>query len=102
MRRAAIIVGFVFASVFMSSAAWAQLPPDSSLTIGGRLWVTSGYTTHSIPLSELRWRGVDSVVPEVNVDVVWNRLVLVGSRWWAAITRRVPIDEDFHDHNQQA
>src|SRR2546421_314574 len=67
MRRAAIIVGFVFASVFMSSAAWAQLPPDSSLTIGGRLWVTSGYSLHSISRSELRWKGVDSVVPELYV-----------------------------------
>jgi len=102
MRRVAIIVGFVVASVGMCSAAWAQLPPDSSLTIGGRLWVTSGYTTHSIPLSELRWRGVDSVVPEVNVDFVWNRLVLMGSLGGGAISEGVLIDEDFNDHNHQA
>jgi len=102
MRRVAIIVGFVVASVGMCSAAWAQLPPDSSLTIGGRLWVTSGYTTHSIPLSELRWRGVDSVVPEVNVDFVWNRLVLMGSLGGGAISEGVLIDEDFNDNNHQA
>src|SRR5438552_8778281 len=102
MRRAAIVVGFAFASVFMSSAAWAQLPPDSSLTIGGRLWVTSGYTTHSIAFSELRWKGVDSVVPEVNVDFVWNRFVLMGSLGGGAIKDGVLIDEDFNDNNHQA
>ena len=101
MRRAAIVVAFVFASVGMSSVAWAQLPPDSSLTIGGRLWVTSGYSTNSIPLSELRWRGVDSVVPEVNVDFVWKRLVLMGSLGGGAIRDGVLIDEDFNDHNHQ-
>jgi opacity protein-like surface antigen len=101
MRRAAIVVAFVFASVGMSSAAWAQLPPDSSLAIGGRLWVTSGYSTNSIPLSELRWRGVDSIVPEVNVDFVWKRLVLMGSLGGGAIRDGVLIDEDFDDHNHQ-
>jgi hypothetical protein len=101
MRRAAIIVGFVFASVGVSSAAWAQLPPDSSLTIGGRLWVTSGYSTHSIAFSELRWKGVDSVVPEVNVDFVWKRFVLMGSLGGGAIRDGVLIDEDFNDRNHQ-
>jgi hypothetical protein len=101
MRRAAIIVGFVVASVGMSSAAWAQLPPDSSLTIGGRLWVTSGYSTNSISLSELRWKGVDSVVPEVNVEFVWNRLVLMGSLGGGAINQGALIDEDFHDPDHQ-
>src|SRR4030081_2128848 len=101
MQRAAIIVGFVFASVGMSSAAWAQLPPDSSLTIGGRVWVTSGYSLNSISHSELRWKGVDSVVPEVNVDFVWKRLVLMGSLGGGAIRDGVLIDEDFDDHNHQ-
>ena len=102
MRRAAIIVGFVFASVFMSSAALAQLPPDSSLTMGGRVWVTSGYTLHSISRSELRWKGVDSVVPELNVDFVWNRLVFMGSVGGGAINQGVLIDEDFLDRDHQA
>src|SRR5438046_10433555 len=92
MRRAAIIVGFVFASLFMSSAALAQLPPDSSLTMGGRVWVTSGYTLHSISRSELRWKGVDSVVPELNVDFVWNRLVFMGSVGGGAMNTRGRMD----------
>ena len=102
MRRAAIVVGFAFASVFMSSAAWAQLPPDSSLTIGGRVWVTSGYTLNSISRSELRWKGVDSVVPELNVDFVWNRLVFMGGVGGGAINQGVLIDEDFLDRDHQA
>src|SRR5258708_15372919 len=102
MRRAAIIVGFVVASVGMSSAAWAQLPPDSSLTIGGRLWVTSGYSTNSISLSELRWKGVDSVVPEVNVEFVWNRLVLMGSLGGGALHQGAPFDQGLpHPHHHQ-
>src|SRR2546423_14049341 len=78
MRRAAIIVGFVVASVGMSSAARAQLPPDSSLTIGGRVWATSGYSLNSISRSELRWKGADSVVPEANAELRGNRRAFMG------------------------
>jgi len=101
MHRTAVILGSVFALVGASPAAWAQLPPDSSLAIGGRLGVTSGYSTNSISLSELRWRGVDSVVPELNVDFVWKRFVLMGSLGGGAIQEGVLIDEDFSDRGHE-
>jgi len=102
MHRIAIVLCLVCASVGASSAAWAQLPPDVSLAVGGRVWVTSGYSTHSISLSELRWRGVDSVVSEVNVDVVWNRFVLMGSMGGGGISQGVLIDEDFNNRDHDA
>jgi hypothetical protein len=57
MRRLTATMGFLFALAAMASPAWAQLPPEASLAIGGRVWVTSGYSTNSTALSELRWRG---------------------------------------------
>ena len=98
MRRAAAVVWCVLAFVgISSSAAWAQQPSDTSLEIGGRVWVTSGYSLNSTAFSDLRWRGVDSIVPEVNVDFVWKRLVLMGSLGGGAIKEGVLIDEDFND-----
>jgi len=101
-RRAIAAVWFLFAFVAVSSPAWAQLPADSSLTLGGRVWVTSGYSTNSTGLSELRWRGVDSVVPELNVDFVFKRLVLLGSIGGGVIKQGVLIDEDFEDRDHDA
>src|SRR5207247_2137594 len=75
---------------------------DGSLAVGGRVWVTSGYGTHSISLSELRWRGVDSVVSEVNLDVVWNRFVVMGSMGGGGISQGVLIDEDFNNRDHDA
>jgi len=62
------------------SAAWApaaaRFVPDDR----GRLWVDRAATAPTASrFSELRWKGVDSVVPEVNVDFVWKRFVLMGS-----------------------
>jgi opacity protein-like surface antigen len=94
MRRAAT-AAFVLAFVAVSSVAWAQLPADTSLAVGGRLWVSGGYSTNSLVRSELRWRGVDSVVPELNVDYMWRRLVVLGSVGGGKIDQGVFIDEDF-------
>src|ERR1043166_5507967 len=99
MRRLTATMGFLFALAAVVSPAWAQLPADSSLTIGGRVWVTSGYSTNSTALSELRWRGVDSIVPELNVDFVLKRLVLLGSIGGGVIKQGVLIDEDFEDRD---
>ena len=98
MRRVLSLVSLV-ALVVVSSPAWAQLPlpPDSSSTLGGRVWVTSGYSTNSTALSELRWRGVDSVVPEVNAEFVWRRFVFMSSLGGGAIKQGVLLDEDFED-----
>jgi len=99
MRRNLALMSFVVALVAVSSPAWAQpkLPPDSSLTLGTRVWVTTGNSTNSTSLSELRWRGVDSVVPEVNAEFVWRRWVFMASLGGGAIKDGVLIDEDFND-----
>lgn len=72
-----------------------------SVTIGGRVWVTSGNSSRTSSafgferLSELRWRGVDAIVPEVSVDVVWQRLVALASIGGGIIGDGAFIDEDF-------
>ena len=103
MRLVATGVWFIFVLAATISPAWAQMPADSSLTIGGRVWVTTGYSTNSTAFSELRWRGVDSVVPEVNADFVWKRFVLLGAIGGGAIKEGALIDEDFtdRDHNNR-
>src|SRR5205823_13865342 len=98
-RRAIAAVWFLFAFVAVSSPAWAQLPADSSLTLGGRVWVTSGYSTNSSGLSELRWRGVDSVLPELNAEFVLKRFVFMASIGGGAIKEGVLIDEEFNDRD---
>jgi hypothetical protein len=102
MRRAFILC-LVLVSVSLGSTAWAQiaLPPEASLTLGGRLWFTSGYSLNSSEFSDLRWRGVDSVVPEVNIDFTLKRLVLMASLGGGAIRDGALIDEDFTDSDHQ-
>jgi hypothetical protein len=74
---------------------------DVEIGLGGRVWATSGYSSRKIAasgidrLSDLRWRGVDSLVSEVNVDVVWRRLVGLASIGGGVINDGVLIDEDF-------
>lgn len=80
---------------------------DLSVTLGGRVWVTTGHSSRSSGaagidrLSELRWRGVDSIVPEVNVDVLWNRLVVLGSIGGGVIGDGTLIDDDFAASGQR-
>jgi hypothetical protein len=74
---------------------------DVGITLGGRVWASSGYSSRKIAasgidrLSDLRWRGVDSLVSEVSVDVVWRRLVGLASIGGGVIDDGVLIDEDF-------
>src|SRR5690348_4013199 len=99
MHRVLAVISLVVSLATLRSPAWAQpqLPPDSSLTLGTRVWVTTGNSTNSTGLSELRWRGVDSVVPEVNAEFVWRRWVFMASLGGGAIKEGVLIDEDFND-----
>src|SRR5439155_12369444 len=60
---------------------------------------TSGYSTNSSGLSELRWGGVDSVVPELNAEFVLKRFVFMASIGGGAIKEGVLIDEDFNDRD---
>lgn len=72
-----------------------------SLIFGGRVWITSGRSSREVGasgverLSDLRWRGVDAVVPEINVDFRWKRLVALASIGGGVIKNGVLIDEDF-------
>lgn len=72
-----------------------------SVRVGARVWSASGYSSESIrtgginPGSELRWRGVDSIVTEAEVDVVWKRLVLTSALGRGDLDTGVLIDEDF-------
>jgi hypothetical protein len=85
------------------------VPPDFSFSVGTRAWWTSGYSEfsysfpnpHINPLSELRWRGVDALIPEVNADFSWKLLVLRAAVGWSKSEQGVLIDEDFllDDHN---
>jgi hypothetical protein len=99
MRRVTATVWLLLGLAAVATPAWAQnpLPQDMSLTLGGRVWITTGNSTNSTALSELRWRGVDSVVPEVNVDFVWKRFVLMSAIGGGAIKQGALIDEDFAD-----
>lgn len=53
------------------------------------------------PLSELRWRGIDALIPEVNADFSWKLLVLRAAVGWSKSENGVLIDEDFllDDHS---
>ena len=81
--------------------------PRTPITIGARGWVTTGYSSLSIgtrtidPLSELRWRGIDSIVGEVNVEANFQHVFLLGSVGGGAIDDGVLIDDDFSASNHQ-
>ena len=84
-------------------------PSDVSVTVGGRTVFTSGFTKWSTGaqsggpniLSELTWRGVDAVVPEVNAEVVWKRLVLLGAFGGGFVRDGVLNDDDFLGNDRQ-
>lgn len=106
MRAICAIGVLVVSTLFVPAhrVAFAQGSPSPApfeLTVGGRVWVTSGGSSRTSagaginPLSELRWRGVDAIVPEVNADLVWGRFVALGSIGGGAINDGVLIDEDF-------
>lgn len=76
------------------------------LTLGTRAWYATGNLTWGFagtingnavkPLSELRWRGVDTLVAEASLDVVlWQRLVLSGAFGHGDDQGGVLIDDDF-------
>jgi opacity protein-like surface antigen len=90
-----------------ASAQQSSPGSDYTLTVGGRVWVSSGWSNWNFasggidPLSDLRWRGVDAVVGEVNADLVWKRLVLMASVGGSRIDQGVLIGEDFDTSGRQ-
>jgi hypothetical protein len=83
-------------------------PPDWTISLAGRVWVTSGWSNWNFksagidPLSDLRWRGVDGVVGELGADVVWKRLVWMLNVGGTKLSQGVLIDEDFAESDRQA
>jgi hypothetical protein len=100
-----VVLGLALALLWWPASAVAQAEKpqksDFSFSVGARTWISTGYSTDKVqgggidPVSVLRWRGVDSIVPEVNADLVWKRLVLMGNVGWGAIDQGVLIDEDY-------
>jgi hypothetical protein len=90
------------------SAQPAAPPPDWTVSLAGRVWVTSGWSNWNFksagidPLSDLRWRGVDGVVGEVAADVVWKRFVWMLSVGGTKLSQGVLIDDEFGQSNRQA
>jgi len=87
----------------------AAPPPEWTVSLAGRVWVTSGGSNWNFksagvdPLSDLRWRGVDGVVGEAAADVVWKeRLVWLLSVGGTKLGEGVLIGEDFARSDRQA
>jgi hypothetical protein len=107
VRRRALVLALLLLGAPWRAAAQeaAGLVGPVELTVGARAWYASGNLTWGFagtilggpvkPLSELRWRGVDALVSEVSVDVVWRRLVLSGAFGRADDRGGVLIDDDF-------
>lgn len=101
------VLGITLVGLLLFAAVAAAQEPLSG-EVGLRTWVTSGYTKWNFsaagvdPLSELRWRGTDTVVVEGNADVVWKRLVFMLSLGGGRPDDGVLIDDDFFASGHQA
>ena len=82
-------------------------PPDWSIAVAGRVWVTSGWSNWNFasagvdPLTDLRWRGVDAVVGELAADVVWKRVVWMLAVGGSGLDQGALIAEDFARSDRQ-
>src|SRR5437867_3845354 len=113
MARGRAVVALAIALTWAPAVVVAQEEEagksDVSFTLGTRTWVTTGNTKMNFhnpllpinPLSELRWRGVDSVVQEINAEFVWERLLLTSSVGTGGISQGVLIDDDFAENNRR-
>jgi opacity protein-like surface antigen len=69
----------------VASAQAPLPPPDWTISLPGRVWVASGSTHWNFasagidPITDVHWRGVDGVLGEVAVDVLWKRIVWMAS-----------------------
>jgi len=96
------------------SAGIAAGQSTVSTDVGVRAWATTGYTKWNFtappsfgepevnPLSELRWRGTDTVIAEANVDVVWRTLVVKLSLGGGRPHDGAFLDDDYFLSNYQA
>src|SRR6266571_3904416 len=112
MERGRAVVALAIVLTWAPAVAVAQQEDaeksDVSFKLGTRTWVTTGNTkmNFGVPpfiniLSELRWRGVDSVVQEINAEFVWKDLVLTSSVGTGGISQGVLIDDDFSEDDRR-
>lgn len=90
---------------FSSTAPLAA--EELSGTVGVREWYAGGDNEWNFSgaginvLSDLRWRGVDTLVTEFYGDLFWRRLGLLASVGFAGIDNGVLIDDDFAEPNRR-
>jgi hypothetical protein len=104
-----LLVAFLILAISPTvSAQQPAPPPDWTVSLAGRVWVTSGWSNWNFksagvdPASDLRWRGVDAVVGEVTADLTWKRLVWMLSVGGTPLDDGTLVDEDFAKSNRQA
>ena len=108
VKRGSLALGLVLVLMW-APAVVAQPEKDFSVTLGVRPWITTGYNEWNFAanagtpnvLSDLRWRGIDSLVTEIYGEVGWKRLLLLGNLGWGEIDDGVLIDDDFLLNNRQ-
>jgi len=104
-RALVLAVALLTPAAARAGEAEGRLGPVE-VTVGTRAWYATGHFAWGFagvangapvkPLSELRWRGVDTLVSEVSLDVVlWQRLVLSGAFGHGDDAGGVLIDDDF-------
>lgn len=105
--RLALAAFVLFVLAPMAATAQQPPPPDWSVTLAGKVWVTSGWSNWNFkaagvdPLTDMRWRGTDAVLGEVSADVVWKRIVWMISVGGNTVDQGTLIDEDFAQSNRQ-
>ena len=98
MRR--VIIGVVLLALHLSAGP-AAAQSEVSADVGVRAWVSSGYTLWNFraagvdPLSELRWRGTDTVITEGHADIVWRTLVVMLTLGGGRPYDGAFLDDDF-------
>jgi hypothetical protein len=108
LKRASIVSIALLVAHLSAGSAVAQ--STVSTDVGVRAWATTGYTKWNFtagvppvnPLSELRWRGTDTVIAEANVDVVWRTLVVMLSLGGGRPHDGAFIDDDYFLSDYQA
>ncbi len=106
VKRGSLALGLVLVLMW-APAVVAQAEKDFSLTFGERTWITAGYSEFSLnnlavnPASDLIWRNTDSVVFEVNGELLWRRFLVMGALGTGGITDGAFIDDDFTLDNRR-
>jgi len=107
MRVWIVLVAAVVVFASVPAGASAQIPPDWTVSLAGKVWVTSGWSNWNIksagvdPATDLRWRGVDGVLGEVSADVTWKRWVWMLSVGGTSLDDGTLVDEDFARSDRQ-